>query len=169
MASQRPTHRLNALFLFAMGIVYRAATPSFNRAAPSSRCPPPPPPPLILSAFLSLRHRQAFICPSCARSRFLSLLQADPVFHSEQARRFGFRGETHTHAALGGRDWFGKPAKYFIHGHAICLWSLIPIWCYLLSLAAEVFFFTYFISHQVISSVHQVILLSFPAHWLGGV
>lgn len=122
---------------------------------PSTERPLHRPALLLLLALFSLWHRRAFICPSCARSRSL-FSPAWPCF--PQACWVGFGGRhTHTHTLRvmwGGKGWFGNPAKYFIHGSAICLRSLIPIWCYLLSLSSRgfLFFLHILFSGQIISS-----------------
>lgn len=136
MAFQRPTHRLNALFLSAMGDFYRAWTPSFNREAPSSSCPPPPP-----CSLLPLTQTSLYLPIMCSLS--FSFFSGLTLFSAGMLGRIW--GETHTHthtqSNVGGKGWFGNPAKYFIHGSAICLRSLIPIWCYLLSLSSRGFLF----------------------------
>lgn len=84
---------------------------------------PLPPPPLILLALFSLRHRQAFICPSCARSLFLALslsLSGLTLFFTGMAVTIfaGTHAHTHMQRTEGGKKEadLEKPAKYFIHG-----------------------------------------------------
>lgn len=149
MAFQRPTHRLNALFLSAMGDFYRAWTPSFNREAPSSSCPPPPP-----CSLLPLTQTSLYLPIMCSLS--FSFFSGLTLFSAGMLGRIWGETHTHTHSQsnVGGKGWFGNPAKYFIHGSAICLRSLIPIWCYLLSLSSRGFLFFRHIlfSGQIISS-----------------
>ena len=119
-------------------LFYRAATPLLQQRGPfitlpsssSSSSSSHPPRSLLPQTQTSL-----YLPIMCSLSLSLFSLRPDPVFYDEHTH-------THTHMqSEGGKDWFWKPAKYFIHGHAICLCSLIPIWCYLLSLSSRGFFF----------------------------